>query len=110
MLQSQRVDLACHVVPEGVVPGNDGERAESQVPVLIMNGELDPQDPPENVAGADNELPNSLRIIVPGQEYGVIQIGCLYKIAQDFVESGTTRGPDTSCLGGMLLPPFELND
>jgi hypothetical protein len=44
------------------------------------------------------------------QGHGVIQTGCLYKVAQDFVDRGTIEGLDTSCVSEMPLPPFDLDD
>jgi pimeloyl-ACP methyl ester carboxylesterase len=107
---AQQMEIGCGVVPKGVVADDDGVRVTSGVPVLILNGDADPQDPPENVAGAEKELPNSLRITVPGQGHGVIQTGCLYKVAQDFVDSGTIDGLDSWCVQEMPLPPFDLDD
>jgi hypothetical protein len=77
--------------------------------VILSTSDEDPQEAPENVAYADVELPNSLRIRVPGQGHGVIQSGCLYRVARDFVDSGTIKDLDTSCVEKMLMP-FDLND
>jgi pimeloyl-ACP methyl ester carboxylesterase len=102
--------IACKVAPKGVVLPNDGVRAQSNVPVLILNGEADPQDPPANVANAQVELPNSLSVVVPGHGHGVIQYGCMPKIAGAFVDAGTAKGLDTTCVNDVPLPRFDLSD
>jgi len=110
LLNAKMGAMACGIVPEGLVLPDDGVRAKSNVPVLILNGEADPQDPPANVANAQVELPNSLSIVVPGHGHGVIQYGCLPEIAGAFVDSGTTVGLHTACVEDVLLPRFDLSD
>jgi pimeloyl-ACP methyl ester carboxylesterase len=102
--------VACNVIPDGVVPPDDGVRARSDVPVLIMNGDADPQDPPSHVANAQVELPNSLSVVVPGHGHGVIQYGCLPQVAAAFVDAGTAKGLDTACVGDVPLPRFDVSD
>jgi pimeloyl-ACP methyl ester carboxylesterase len=102
--------IACGIVPDGVVPSDDGVRAKSDVPVLILNGDADPQDPPSNVANAQVELPNSLSIVVPGHGHGVIQYGCLPQVAGAFVDAGTAVGLDTACVEDVPLPRFDVSD
>jgi pimeloyl-ACP methyl ester carboxylesterase len=97
-------DAICAAMPRGITPPNDGERARSVAPVLILTGEADPQDPPEHVAGAARELPKSLSIVVPGQGHTVGTIGCLPQIVADFFARGTTAGLDTSCVAKMQPP------
>jgi pimeloyl-ACP methyl ester carboxylesterase len=102
--------IACKIAPGGVVLPDDGVRAKSEVPVLLLNGEADPQDPPANVANAQVELPNSLSIVVLGHGHGVIQYGCLPKVAGAFVDAGTAVGLDTTCVERVPLPRFNLSD
>jgi pimeloyl-ACP methyl ester carboxylesterase len=102
--------VACDIIPDGVVPPDDGLRVQSDVPVLILNGDADPQDPPGNVANAQVELPNSLNITVPGHGHGVIQYGCLPQVAGAFVDAGTAVGLDTACVEDVPLPRFDVSD
>jgi len=104
-----QVNTVCKYLPKGVAPPNDGQRVKSDVPVLILTGDADPQDPPSNVAGAEMQLPNSLQVTVPGQGHGTIQYGCLYKVAQDLVDTGTTRGLDTGCVKDVPIPSFDID-
>ena len=78
----------------------------SEVPVLLLNGAEDPQDPPSNVADAGAELPNSLAIAVPALGHTVGHLGCLPSIVAAFFEAGSVDGLDTSCIDEMMPTPF----
>jgi pimeloyl-ACP methyl ester carboxylesterase len=106
--QARSVELACSLIEPGIVPVGDGEPARSEVPVLLLNGSEDPQDPPANVADAPTELPNSLVVVAPGQGHTVGHLGCLPEVVSDFIDAGTVIGLDTRCVGSMLPPPFDL--
>jgi pimeloyl-ACP methyl ester carboxylesterase len=98
----------CRYLPAGVVPANDAEPVRSAVPVLLVVGEADPQDPPSNIADASAELPNSLTVIVPGMGHTVGHLGCMPSIITAFLEAGVVDGLDASCVaGGVPLPTFR---
>jgi hypothetical protein len=80
----------------------------SPVPVLIISNEADPQNPPENVAGAKDHYPNSLTLVAPGQGHGYSGFDCRDRIIADFIETGTTQGLNSDCLQLEPLPPFEV--
>jgi pimeloyl-ACP methyl ester carboxylesterase len=100
--------VTCEAVPRGVVPANDAAPVQSSVPVLMLVGEADPQDPPGHVADASRHLPDSLAVVVPGHGHGVAHRGCLPDVIAAFLDAGTTRGLDASCAtsGGVPLAPF----
>lgn len=98
----------CGQLPLGVTPPKDGEAVTSDVPVLLVLGEADPQNPPSNVADAPKELPNSLTVIVPGQAHTVSHLGCMPAVISSFVEAGSVEGLDVSCVAtGVPVPPFQ---
>ena len=98
----------CRFMPAGVVPANDGEPVRSNVPVLLVVGEADPQDPPSNIADASAELPNSLTVIVPGMGHTVGHLGCMPSIIRAFVEAGAVDDLDVSCVAsGVPVPTFR---
>jgi pimeloyl-ACP methyl ester carboxylesterase len=107
--QARSVEFACSLIEPGIVPVGDGEPVRSEVPVLLLNGSEDPQDPPANVADAPTELPNSLVVVAPGQGHTVGHLGCLPEVVSDFIDAGTVIGLDTRCVGSMLPPPFDLS-
>jgi pimeloyl-ACP methyl ester carboxylesterase len=105
--QAQRE--TCRYVPAGVIPLDDGSPVRSNVPVLLLVGEADPQDPPANVADAPEELPNSRTVVVPGAGHTVGHLACMPSIVADFIDAGTAKGLDVSCAAtDVPLPPFLI--
>ncbi len=100
--------LACRLMPEASMQPGDAEPVRSDVPVLLLNGVEDPQDPPSNVADAEAELPSSLSIAVPALGHTVGHIGCLPSIVSAFFETGSVVGLDTSCVDRMTPTPFAI--
>jgi hypothetical protein len=76
--------------------------------VLFVVGAADPQDPLSNVADAARELTASRTVVVPAGGHGSIQLGCMPRIAQAFVELGSAVELDTSCVIGYSPPPFVV--
>jgi hypothetical protein len=72
--------------------------------VLFFNGEADPQNPPENVAGAKQRYPNSLSLVAPGQAHGFTGIPCRASIVADFIARGSVSGVQAECLEQVELP------
>lgn len=101
--------VSCAAAPKGVVPANDATRATTAVPVLLVVGNADPQDPPSNIATASTDFPNSLTVVVPAQGHTVAHLGCMPTIVDAFIAAGTVTGLDTSCVAtGVTPPPFRL--
>jgi hypothetical protein len=107
-------DVRALSVPENICAAMPRPRPEalygpltpSSVPVLFFNGEADPQDPPENVAGAKQRYPNSLSLVAPGQAHGFTGIPCRDSIVADFIEQGSLDSLSTLCLEQVTLPAF----
>jgi pimeloyl-ACP methyl ester carboxylesterase len=100
---------ACAVVPRtGSAAGDHGARP-SRVPVLLLAGDGDPQDPPANLAGWRALFPRGRLVSVPGLAHGVIAYGCLRLVVARFVARGSAGSLDTSCTRVVGLPRFELS-
>jgi pimeloyl-ACP methyl ester carboxylesterase len=98
---------ACAVVARGTPPAEPSW--SSRVPVLLLAGDSDPQDPPANLSGWRRTFPDGRLIAVRGLAHGVVAYGCLRLVVARFVASGTARGLDASCAERLALPPFELS-
>ncbi|HET6172260.1 MAG TPA: alpha/beta fold hydrolase [Gaiellales bacterium] len=99
---------ACAAVP--VHTGAAKERPwSSRVPVLLLAGDADPQDPPANLAGWRAVFPNGRVVAVGGLAHGVIAYGCLRLVVARFVATGSARRLDASCARNTPLPRFELS-
>jgi pimeloyl-ACP methyl ester carboxylesterase len=98
----------CAVMPSPPAAALYGPTMTTNVPVLLINGGADPQDPPQNVAAAHRLYPNSLSLIAPGQGHGSTGAACRARIVADFIERGSVEGVDANCLASVPLPAFEL--
>jgi pimeloyl-ACP methyl ester carboxylesterase len=100
---------ACAAVPRAGEPPGDEAPLRSTVPVLLLAGGADPQDPPRNLRGWRDLFPNARLVTVPGLAHGVIGYGCLRLVVARFVANGSARGLDATCARSVPLPPFELS-
>jgi pimeloyl-ACP methyl ester carboxylesterase len=99
----------CTLMPANGAAARYGPPNPSNVPVLMINGTADPQDPPANMSGAQNIWPNSRLLIEPGQsheiDYGAWS-QCDAGLIQAFVEHANAKQLNASCLTQVALPSF----
>jgi hypothetical protein len=81
----------------------------SDVPVLILSGDLDPVTPPTWGEAVLPHLSHGRHIIVPGTGHGAIGTGCGIRLINQFIEHGSAESLDLSCLEGLRRPPFFLS-
>ena len=99
----------CPLLPRGIVPADDGRPLRTSLPVLLLTGAADPQDPPANVAGAATQMPSSVRITVPAQGHTVGHIGCLPTVVVDFFDrSKVDEAAAAACAATVAPPAFEV--
>lgn len=82
---------------------------DSDVPVLILSGELDPVTPPEYGEEARAQFSNSKHIVAAGRGHMVLTNHCIRSIAAEFIERASVRELDTACLDTVGPEPFFLN-
>jgi len=82
---------------------------ESDAPVLILSGEIDPVTPPSWGEQVAQHLPNSRHIVSPGTGHGVMSVGCGMRLIGEFLEAGSAADLDASCLDVQARPAFFLN-
>jgi pimeloyl-ACP methyl ester carboxylesterase len=105
--RAQLFRRACGAVPH--VERAAEPSGPSTVPVLLLAGNADPQDPPGNLAGWRRAFPNARLVIARGLGHGTIAYGCLRLVVARFVGAGSARRLDTGCAGRVPLPRFELS-
>jgi pimeloyl-ACP methyl ester carboxylesterase len=88
------------------VPKGYREPVKSDVPVLLLSGELDPVTPPEWAEDAKRTLTHSLHVTLPGVGHGTSAIGCARALMADFVARGSVEGLEPKCGEGLKRPPF----
>lgn len=102
---------ACALWPRAKLPNDYSEPTRADAPVLIMTGEWDPVTPPQHGDAVARNLPNSLHLVVPdgAHGFGGLQgIDCVLRVHGEFVERGTTKGLDTSCVKNIKRKGFLL--
>ena len=102
---------ACALWARGEIPKDYAAPTRSNLPVLILTGEWDPVTPPIYGETAARYLPNSLHIIVPsgGHGFGGLEgLDCISKLTVDFINKGSVKGLDTSCVKGIRRKGFLL--
>lgn len=97
---------ACAAWPRGELPPGFDQHVRSQVPVLILSGELDPATPASSGAEAAAFLPKS-RHVVARQGHGPTDPACLGSVTTDFIEQGDVHELDVSCLERVELPDWR---
>src|SRR6185295_12772769 len=102
---------ACALWPRADIERDYADPIRVDVPVLILTGEWDPVTPPANGDRIAKNLPNSLHIVVPHGAHGLgglEGLDCVLGLTTGFVEQGTTRGLDTSCVKNVRRKGFAL--
>ncbi len=99
----------CKVWPQGPIDDDFTQPFASEVPVLVLSGEVDPVTPPVNGTRAANYLQNARAITLPGQGHGQIQVGCMPRLLADFVRTADHTGLEVKCLDVQRPAPFFVS-
>jgi pimeloyl-ACP methyl ester carboxylesterase len=97
----------CSVWPRGRMPPDFHAPLVSDVPALLLSGELDPVTPPrygdEVLAG----IAHGRHLVARGQGHNVMVAGCMPRLLGQFVRSADASSLDVRCLDGLAAtPPF----
>lgn len=100
----------CPDWPKGEILADFHKPIQSDKPVLLISGGLDPVTPDRWAGEAAKTLPNSLNLVVPkaGHSFNLMK-GCVDPIITEFVQKGSGKGIDTSCVNKIKRPPFAVN-
>jgi len=99
----------CAWWPAEPVAAEFHEPVESDAPVLILSGELDPVTPPEYGEEVAQHLPNSLHIVAEGRGHITMGNACVASIATAFIDTASVAELDTACTERIGPEPFFLN-
>jgi len=101
--------IQCDIWPRGPLPANFHDPVSSDVPVLLLSGELDPVTPPEYAERVAQHFPNSRQLVAPGQAHIVTTRGCMGKLVTDFIINASSETLETDCIGQMQYSPFFIS-
>lgn len=99
----------CEVWPRGPVSPDFQAPLRSDVPTLLMSGELDPVTPPRYADDVARGLSNSRHLVGAGQGHIVLGRGCMPRLAAEFVEKLDPATLDVACLDVLGPAPFFLD-
>ncbi len=99
---------SCASWPRGSVPRGYRDAVRSEAPALLLSGELDPVTPPSWADEALRTLPNGVHLVAAGVGHGVTAVGCVPDLVQRFLDKGSAKELDASCLRTVQRPPFFL--
>ena len=98
----------CEFWPAGTIPASYYEPVISDVPALVLSGDVDPVTPPTWGKEVSAHLSRSLHVTAPATGHGVLGTGCGQRLVAAFIERGSVDGLDTSCVTSLKRPPFFL--
>ena len=103
------VQQMCEVWPQTSVPSSFFEPVVSDIPVLILSGELDPVTPPKNGERLLSGLSNGEHLVAPGVAHNVLSSFCVAKVVEVFLEDLSTSSAEKSCLSDLKRPSFFVD-
>jgi pimeloyl-ACP methyl ester carboxylesterase len=98
----------CRVVPTPAPEARYAPTQRSTVPVLLLSGEEDPQNPPENVAWLQEVYTNSRALFEPYRGHYTVEWPCITSVVGEFIELGTVDGLQAPCLSAVKPFPFDV--
>lgn len=100
---------ACQAWPAGTPRAGHTQPLQSDLPVLLLSGELDPVTPPEYAERVLPGLANGRHLVLRGQSHGTLAAGCMPKLVAQFIESADADGIDADCLADAPVTPAFVN-
>ena len=94
----------CKALPPGVVPADDTAPVATELPILWLAGDGDPQDPPANLTSIPSQQPNALVAVILAQQHVAGYTGCGPQVIAEFVDAGSADDLDTTCIEQAAVP------
>lgn len=93
-----RALAVCDIWPRGTSPADATRPVESDVPVLILSGALDPVTPPANGAEVAKSLSASRHIVAQGYGHIVSPHACAPRLIAAFVDNPSVASLPAACI------------
>jgi len=97
---------ACERWPKGTVEPTFYEPVVSDVPALVLSGDIDPVTPPTWGEAVVKHLSHGRHIVMPATGHGVIGTACGLTLIETFIDRASSAGLDTRCVATVHRPPF----
>ncbi len=102
-------DSSCEIWKVPAVDASFSAPITSDIPTLLLSGELDPATPPSWGELATEKLSNAKHFVAPFATHGVAYQSCGNKLIAQLVDSGKVQELDESCLSKDVSRNFYLN-
>jgi pimeloyl-ACP methyl ester carboxylesterase len=107
--QTDMLNRICEIWPRGQAPGWFKDPVVSDVPALLLSGELDPVTPPENAEEVAQGLTNSLHLVAKGQGHNIVYRGCIPNLVNTFLDSASSGALNSQCVDVLQGAQFFVN-
>ncbi len=105
---AQSIARTCTLLPKAEPAALYGPVQKSDVPVLVLNAEEDPQNPPANVAKTAEVYPNSKVLFEPYRGHYTVNWSCLSKVYREFIDLGNVNDLKADCLSKVRPYAFDV--
>jgi len=95
----------CNVWPKGEMPADFHQPLSTDVPALVLEGELDPVTPPRYGKQVVQTLPNGRLLVLRGQGHNVFGVGCMPELMARFIATADAKSLDAKCLDNLAYTP-----
>lgn len=99
----------CSIWKVPAVDNSFSEPINSNIPTLLLSGEIDPATPPSWGELAMEKLTNAKHFVAPYATHGVAYQSCANNLIADLVRSGSVNDLDGECLNKDVRRSFYLN-
>lgn len=106
---SQWLLAACPMWPHGTRPADFGEPLRGALPVLVLAGEHDPVTPARYGEAIVRTLPHGRVLRLTGQGHGLLGVGCMPHLVDEFIRTLDARRLDAHCLEVLAQTPFFVD-
>ncbi|QYJ78942.1 alpha/beta hydrolase [Shewanella acanthi] len=103
------LEATCKVWKVPAVDDSFSEAISSDIPTLLLSGEIDPATPPSWGTLAMEKLTNAKHFIAPFATHGVAYQSCANNMVADLVRTGSVKDLDGECLTKDVRRSFYLN-
>ncbi|GAB3066410.1 alpha/beta hydrolase [Stenotrophomonas tumulicola] len=102
---AQMFFAACQAWPHDIAAADSAVPFKSELPTLLLSGELDPVTPPRYADQVLKGLPNGRHIVARGQGHGTINAGCMPRLLGQYIDSADAKAVDAGCLDTLSHVP-----
>jgi len=109
IMQLDAIEAMCSLWPAGPVDPDFRDPLATDVPVLLLSGEVDPITPPRYAALAMVDLGHARHLTGRQQGHGQAGIGCVPRLIGKFVAEASVDDLDDTCMQRSFVMPFFLD-